>query len=167
MKRIIIMLAGTLLATGAHAQNLTKAQEGRVAVANCYGSCGAGPATVFEQEITLKYLDVLLGTFGVGEYAELENQTASTRAALIEAYEGAACVAVQESAREIDRCRARCVDLERAYGISSAYARTRFLEQYSNTKLRRDTNGLWVDYRNSPDPDTQAFDTACRRFFDD
>lgn len=167
MRRIIIMLAVACLATNTHAQNLTRAQEGRVAVANCYGSCATGPATVFYQEISLKYLDVLLGTVGIGEYAELENQTASTRAGLVDAYESAACVAVQESAREIDRCRARCVDLERAYDVSSAYARTRFLEQYSNTKLRRDTNGLWVDYRNSPDPDTQAFDTACRRFFAD
>ena len=117
--------------------------------------------------MSLKYIDFLIGTNGVGEYAELENQTASTISSLNQAYEHVVCVAAQNSAREIDRCRARCVDLERAYGVSSAYARTRFLEQYSNTKLRRDTNGLWVDYRNSPDPSTQAFDTACRRFLDD
>ena len=165
MKRIIILLAAALVATGAYAQNLTKAQEGRVAVANCYGSCGAGPATVFANGVALKYLDFQLGGIGVGEYAELENLTASAIATLTEAYENAACLAIQESAREIDRCRARCVDLERAYDVTSAFARTRFLEEYSNDKLRQDTNGLWVDYRNSPDPGTQAFDTACRSYF--
>lgn len=68
MKRAIIAtLACLVLTTSAQAQNLTRAQEGRVAVANCYGSCGGGLATRLYNDVGLKYTDVLLGALGIGD----------------------------------------------------------------------------------------------------
>lgn len=145
MKGICIAL-GVLLAMAAGAQtdenrDLTKAEKGREAIANCYSGCMA------EATRNAFRLRAETPTFALFDDGAL-----------------LLCSAVQENLRAIDGCRAECVDLEIVYGVASSLARNRFLEKYSNAKLREEAGDLWVDYRNSPDDDTPEFSDACNRW---
>lgn len=147
--------------------NLTKAEEGRVAISQCYAGCmetaareAARYGAAVERLIELR--------FRIGGFRTL---SIANRNRLETSQENAVCLTLQNAIRLIDACRAGCVDLEAVYGVSSSHARNRFRHELNNDKLdklQRAARGLWIDYQNSPDsddPNSEEFDAACRAFF--
>lgn len=136
---ILVVLSAQALAHEADAEDLTKAERGRVEVSKCYAACHAEAMRERSR------------FFDLPDWVE----------------RAAACEDVQLFARAIDACRSACVDLEGVYGVRTSHARNRFLQVFSGAELQRETRGLWVDYRNSPERGTPEFDAACDRFFGD
>ena len=140
-------LIGALLVSSGQtvAQQLTKAQAGRIAVAQCYTNCTALPYSQSREAARLA-LDV-----NAGEWS-LENSAF------------VACQISQNDAIAGDMCRAGCVDIEAAYGYRSSHIRTRF-HRWLNEFLRDvRTARLWTAWNRYPQPGTDAFIQACARY---
>ena len=147
--RYFALILAVLLPQAISAQNLTKAEEGKVAIANCYAECSRQAHdsvrwTRFE------------ASFNLGPYADKERRLR-------------ACIEYQEHIRVMDTCDKSCLDIVEAYGVKTSHARTRFQRSFVYQRAPLQQAGLWVDYKNSPiligdDPD--AFALACNRFAD-
>lgn len=134
---LFVLVGAQALAQDDQTEDLTKAEKGRVAIAKCYSAC----------------------------FAEAMRERSRLISGSDFVQQAAACEAVQLAARATDACRAECVDLEAVYGVRTSHARNRFIRVLSNAELQRTTDGLWVDYQNSPERGTSEFDAACDRYF--
>lgn len=144
MSRTIGVLMLVCLTLPAAGQNLTRAQEGRVAVAKCYGSCLDGGGQIAAARFVLDGLD---GEWPYGDFLV------------------AACVMLQAGAQSADACRATCLDIEAAYGYRSGHVRARFNRLYQDAIREVRASGLWKGWNNYPRAGTAAFDRACVRHF--
>ena len=142
-----VLLAGALLAGSltVEAQGLTRAQAGRVAVAQCYARC----TELAYNQIQLEARLVLDGEDG---------EWSSTNYALVR------CRLAQIDAIAADACRAGCVDIETAYGVRSSHVRTRY--HWLLNRFLRDmrTSGLWSQWNRFPEENTPQFGRACARY---
>ena len=161
MRKLVLALAG-LFAFQASAQNLTKAEEGRVAIANCYATCMARGERL--ALAGLARLDRLVDLTLNPQFLALD---AEDRAALVVDERELICLLAQEDVRNADACQTGCVDLEVAYDFRRSNARERFNQALRDAKADLSDSGLWVNYRNSPDPGTDAFSAACDEYFSD
>ena len=127
------------------AQNLSRAQAGRVAAAQCYQSCIAmdyGQSSS-NYRITLDALD--------GEWTE-------TNVLLL------VCRSRQYDAQMFDACRASCIDIEKAYGYTGGWIRTRVLYLLNDFLREVKAAGLWNSWNRYPASGTAAFARACVRY---
>ncbi len=151
----------TLLGTPAAAQNLTKGQEGRLAVGQCYATCIDRAQTtalaLFAQ--VDRMTDLLISD----EYHELTTQSQDD---LIRLEETNTCLLAQSHVSGMDGCYAGCLDVEQAYGVSRSSARSRFRESMFAERAALQRVGLWINYRETPTAGAR-FDAACDRYWAD
>ena len=153
-------LAGSLLAaTPAAAQNLTRAQEGRAAVAGCYAACMDRAQTT----VLALYgrADRLADLLISDEYHQLTEDSQNQVERL---EEDAICALAQDHVRALDGCYAGCTDVERAYDTPSALAKGRFRHLYLAERNALQAVGLWDNYSNSATSGA-AFEAACDRYW--
>ena len=161
MRQLVLALAG-LLAFAASAQNLNRAQEGRVAIALCYANCMASG-----ERLTLASLAKIERLTDLLISPQFQALTQDGQAALLEIEQESACLLAQDSVRNADTCQVGCVDLEQAYDVNNSHARNRFREAFQEARNELRDAGLWTDYRTSPEPGTAAFSAACQRYSSD
>ena len=162
MRKVTLPLAlATCLALPATAvaQNLTKSQEGRAAVGRCYTACidKAQTTSLALYERAERLSDLLISD----EYHTL---TDDSQAAVLQLEEYGVCALAQDHVRALDGCYAGCVDVEVAYGVNRAHARSRFHHLYRTERDALRTVGLWSGYENSATSGA-AFDAGCDRFW--
>lgn len=153
-------LACSLLAAApAAAQNLTRAQEGRTAVAGCHAACmdRAQTTSLALYARADRLTDLLISD----EYHEL---TENSQDRLVRLEEDAICALAQDHVRALDGCYAACTDVERAYGTPSALAKGRFRHLYLAERDALQAVGLWDNYSNSATSGA-AFGAACDRYW--
>lgn len=153
-------LACSLLAAApATAQNLTRAQEGRVAIAGCHAACmdRAQTTSLALYERTDRLTDLLISD----EYHALSE---ASQISLVRLEEDAICALAQDHVRALDGCYAGCTDVERAYGSPGALVRGRFRHLYLAERDALQAVGLWNSYSNSATAGA-AFNAACDRYW--
>ena len=156
-------LACSLLAAApAAAQNLTRAQEGRTAVAGCHAACmdRAQTTSLALYARADRLTDLLISD----EYHAL---TEASQNLAVDGEKTYICLLGQDYVRSLDACQAGCVDLEDAYGVRSSHARNRFRDLLARESAVLREVGLWSGYRNSPAGGSDAFAQACSAYWDD
>ena len=179
-----LLLALTAMPALAAAQVLSKAEEARLAVGQCYSACMARLSQgVFESSvppgvIAEPLIDAIVmgpanlgavsgsnsgdeagGGGSDGDYTDddgLEDWVAFSSTEW--------CEEVQDRIRLMDGCNAGCVDVEAAYGAADSEARKRFKRIFAEAREPLEAAGLWTDYASSPAAGTAAFDAACDAF---
>ena len=150
MRRVIhggiLLVALIALTTSVLGQDLTKVEQGRVYVSNCYRQCSFQGFTSGQTLLaTVNYLP---------SYTAIE--------ALY------TCIAAQEHIRNMENCRMQCLDLEEVYKTRKSHARGRFYRFMQDQRATAKAAGLWVDYKNSPSyvapSDVNRFARACVRY---
>ena len=148
-----------LLSAQAWAQ-LNKAQAGREAVGNCYARCyTVASAHALSLVAAVERVSSLAWSMAVSGVDEdgLESIFSDGRTN--------ACHRVVLYMSQADSCYAGCRDVERAYGVKAAEARTRFIHTFNEDRALARQSGLWTDYRTSI-YDGGDFDAACARMFE-
>ena len=153
-------IAGVLLATEtALAQNLTRAQEGRVEAAKCWAQCQ-------HQYQTDRHAEQAYGQWWLDLFINSDlSQFSDNGDAVVRLGAEVACVIEQDTVRAMDACYQSCTDIERAYGNPANLAKSRFRHSYLERRNELRAAGLWDNYNNSPN-DTAAFNRACSRYLD-
>ncbi len=140
------------------AQALTKAQEGRMAVGQCYSACvdtaSKTSALVLDQ---LRYLTTLVLS------QDFYILPTSLQDQVIKEQERTFCLIAQDHIRNMDACHAGCIDVEVVYGVKSSEARNRFHQNFRTELATFKGAGLWIDYRTPVEG--AAFNSACDRLF--
>lgn len=164
MKAPTHLFAAALLATMATyaaAQNVNRAEEGRAAAAQCYGTCVDRAQTT--SLALYRRADRLTDLVISDEYFELNDESQDN---LVRLEEDAICALAQDHVRALDACNATCTDVERAYGSPSSLARSRFREIFYAERDALRAVGLWgTSYRDLPTAGA-AFTNACGRFWE-
>ena len=164
MKTLLsIFLLAAVLPQWANAQILTKAEQGRIAVAQCYSSCmdrldRSGKYAFDYMQQFLLHVDSL-------DYRLLsEDDKESANSNAIEN----ACELAVSSVRIANACYGECLDVEAVYGEQQSHAKDRFLFVYENDRDILRQAGLWKDYNNSPDSieDPEEWVKACFNLLD-
>ena len=160
MKETLLIFALALATVAAQAENLTKRQEGRVAIAQCYSACmdrSQRTALALYERVD-RLSDLLISD----EYFAL---TAASRDDVVALEETSICALAQDHVRGMDACHVGCVDVEMAYGVGLSHARTRFLHTFNAERNALRDVGLWAGHANSPSSGP-LFDNACDRYWD-
>ena len=150
-----------LAAASTEAQTLSRAEAGRVAVANCYATCMDRAQTT--SLALYARVDRITDLVISDEYFELNDES---QRQLVRLEEDAICALAQDHVRALDGCYNACTDIERAYGSPSALARGRFRHLFIAERDALRAVGLWgSSYTNAPTSGA-AFDAACGRYWD-
>lgn len=150
-----------LAAASIEAQTLSRAEAGRVAVANCYATCMDRAQTT--SLALYARVDRITDLVISDEYFELDD---NSQAQVVRLEEDAICALAQDHVRALDGCYNACTDIERAYGSPSALARGRFRHLFIAERDALRAVGLWgSSYTNAPTSGA-AFDAACGRYWD-
>ena len=147
MRHITALLLLGALALPVSGQHLSRQQAGRVAVAQCYAQC----TEMAYAQIPARARLTLDGLAGEWNYAEF----------LL-----AVCVVIQSDVQALDMCRAGCLDIEAAYEWRSSHIRSRFVAAYNATVRDARVAGLWNQWNDFPDTDSDRFARACARYFE-
>lgn len=149
------------LVSVAHAQTLTKAEEGRKEVGNCYRICladGGGDGDSW----TIAWQDQFWAN-----WRDSATWTDEEWTSFLTDWKQTGCARIQAELLEAYGCRYACHDVEQAYGVTSSSARSVFLRSYNSLVADLQANGLWVtNDRDYPRPGTDAFNTACEYAYD-
>ena len=161
-KSILPFTLATCLAlpTIAAAQNLSKFQEGRVAVGQCYASCMNKAQTT--ALALYKRIDRLSDLLISDEYHKL-TEASQNHAVRLE--EDAVCALAQDHVRALDGCHAGCLDVEVAYDVDRSIARSRFRHVFIAARNELRDVGLWDNYQNSATSGSD-FNAGCDRFWE-
>ena len=143
------------------AQNLGKGEEGRAAVGQCYAACmdKAFQSASTTQEKSTRLTELMISD----DFFLLTNDSQDE---FIRLYRLDVCLLAQNHVRGIDACYAGCVDVERAYGVGSTNARSRFHRLLRDDRQALQDVGLWRDYRTFPVFGSGEFEDACDRLYD-
>ena len=145
------------LASGANAQTLSKAEEGRKEVGNCYRMCmdddGGG------QRLWIVAWRDQFWTNWRGSTTWTDEEWTS----FLTDWKQTGCANRQAELLEAYGCRYACFDVEQAYGVTSSSARSVFLRSYNRSIANLQSSGLWVtNDRDYPRPGTDAFSASTR-----
>lgn len=158
---IFALVIGLSLAFNANAQTLTKAEEGRKEVGECYRLCMADDAGG-GRLVTIAWLDQYWAN-----WRDSGTWTDEQWTSFLTEWKRLGCAIIQDGLVETYGCRYACYDVEQAYGVSTASARSVFLRAYNNLTAELKESGLWVtNDRDYPRSGTAAFNTACDSVFD-
>ena len=144
------------------AQNLGRAEEGRLVVGQCYATCmdKALQSAATTQEKSTRLTELLISD----DFFQL---TDDSQDEFIRLYRLDVCLLAQNHVRGIDACYAGCVDAERAYGVGGTNARSRFYRLLRDDRRALQDAGLWTDYRTFPVFGSYEFEDACERLYED
>ena len=149
------------LASVAHAQTLTKAEEGRKEVGNCYRMCMADDGGDGDSW-TIAWQDQFWAN-----WRDSATWTDEEWTGFLTDWKQTGCARIQAELLEAYGCRHACYDVERAYHFTSSAARRVFLRSYKDLMDDLQASGLWVtNDRDYPRPGTGAFNTACENAYD-
>ena len=156
----LALVVSLSLAFAANAQTLTKEEEGRKEVGKCYRTCMVDDVGG-TRAAAIAWLDQYWANWrDSGAWTEEEWSRFLTE------WKRTGCVMAQAELLEAYGCRYACFDVEQAYGVSAASARSVFLRAYNSAIAQLRLSGLWVNNdRDYPRPGTDAFNTACENFF--
>ena len=157
----VLCWAAALGTATASAQNLDKAEEGRVAVGQCYATCmeKAFRSASNTQEKSTRLTELMISD----DFFQL---TDDSQDEFIRLYRLDVCLLAQNHVRGVDACYAGCVDVERAYGVGGTNARSRFYRLLSDDRHALQDVGLWQDYRTFPVFGSGEFEDACERLYE-
>ena len=162
----IAILVSALAGAQPSTQSITTAQEGRLAVAQCYSDCIALAAEsdhVYNalMQAELSSFRRTLADVGAGNRRQADaNGQRDDFVALL-------CSSKQAWLYEAESCRSGCLDVEAVYPSTPSNARKTFNEALNRSKATLGRSGLWVrDYASSPKAGTPRFDAACQRHMD-
>ena len=132
----------------ASAQELTKDEQGLVAISQCYSTCmdRAMPIVWALEEDEDRY--------------RTNPETISRQQ-----YTESSCENLQYAIHSMDTCQAGCRDLETVYGTIKSYARSRYFFIFNDLRTKLAASGLWTNYRDFPELGTTAFEIACDRVY--
>lgn len=160
MKAPLIAAAVALTAFATFAENLTKRQEGRVAIAQCYATCmDRSQRTALALYARVDRLSDLIVS---DEYFALNS---ASRDSVVRFEETAICALAQDHVRGMDACHVGCVDVEFAYGVNTSHARGRFLHVLNTERGALQDVGLWNGHARAP-ASGPRFDAACDRYWE-
>lgn len=149
-----------LLCTPSWAQNLTKAEEGRALLGQCYSAC-----TLQAEAGTAREIALVAQLWESWRDANNYGWSQETFDAFLDGWKGAACQVTQNSVIAASACREGCVDIERVYGTSTSLARSTFNYTFNEFIDELKQSGLWLtNVRDAPKQGTAAFEEACDRF---
>ena len=149
------------LASGVNAQTLTKAEEGRKEVGNCYRMCMADDGGG-RRLWNIAWLDQFWAN-----WRDSVTWTDEEWTSFLTDWKQTGCANVQAELLEAYGCRYACYDVEQAYGVTSSSARSVFLRAYRSLVADLQASGLWVtNDRDYPRPGTDAFNAACEIAYD-
>ena len=160
MKTLKLVATCVALGAGAHDASLERQEAGRAVVGQCYSRC-LDELYRFGQEFVEQQERLLAMAVQVEDALLWSDYGRSLEEAFLGYGADALCVTAQNYARLGDTCQAGCVDVELAYGVRAASARTRFNYDFGRDKAVLAEVGLWTGYRTSPVAGTPAFDAAC------
>ena len=157
----VLCWATALGTVTANAQNLDKADEGRVAVGQCYATCmdKALQSASTTQEKSTRLTELMISD----DFFQL---TDDSQDEFIRLYRLDVCLLAQNHVRGVDACYAGCVDVERAYGVGGTNARSRFYRLLRDDRQALQDVRLWQDYRTFPVFGSGEFEDACERLYD-
>ena len=148
------------LASGVDAQTLTKIEEGRKEVGNCYRMCLADDGGG-RRLWNIAWLDQFWAS-----WRDSATWTDEEWTSFLTHWKRTGCANVQAELLEAYGCRCACEDVERAYGFFSSAAQWVFLHYYDSLVADLRASGLWVtNERDYPRPGTDAFNTACENAY--
>ena len=149
MKRKTFAVLSMLSALSVNAQDLTRAEQGRLDVTRCYITCADQIGRLVP------------GYFGSALAAE-------TVPSVGLGFGPVWCQSVQLMMNVGDTCQAGCRDVEDVYGNTKSWAKTRYRRLFYDLKADVVESGLWTAYNNYPDVDDSpwAFSQACDRYLD-
>ena len=144
------------------AENLSKAEEGRVAVGQCYARCmdKAFQSIAATQKNSTRLNELMISD----DFFQL---TDDSQDEFIRLYRLDVCLLAQNHVRGIDACDAGCVDIETAYDVGGTNARSRFYRLLRDDRLALQDAGLWTDYRTFPVFGSYEFEDACESLYED
>ncbi len=149
------------LASGASAQTLTKAEEGRKEVGNCYRMCMA------EDGGGRRLWNIAWRDQFWTNWRDSVTWTDEEWTSFLTDWKQTGCANVQAELFEAYSCRYACYDVEQAYGVTTSSARSVFLRSYRSLVADLQASGLWVaNDRDYPRPGTDAFNAACENAYD-
>ena len=150
---LLLVVAGMF--NPVRAQELTKNEEGNVALGQCYSGC----------------MDIYQGHYEAynAKLRWIEDWFAAAVQALSQDYiEGyldhddyLECDDLRMEIRTMEACNVQCINVNEAYPNSSSSVKARFLTVYNAWKGDAVSAGLWTSYADSPAFGSDAFDTAC------
>ena len=158
---VLAVVVCLFLASGVDAQTLTKDEEGRKEVGNCYRMCitdagGDGDSW------TIAWQDQFWAN-----WRDSATWTDEEWTSFLTDWKQTGCAKIQAELLEAYGCRYACFDVEQAYGVTSSAARRVFLRSYKDLMEDLQASGLWVtNDRDYPRPGTGAFNTACENAYD-
>ena len=159
MRAIVFALCLVLTAT-ASAQTLTKEEEGRVAIGQCYRACMTD--NLADDRLAVVHLmDQLWENYRESTLSQEEWSL------FVNEFETITCTLLQSRFLEAYTCLWGCRDVEVAYGVKISSARNVFYRAYNRAKSDLQSSGLWVtDDRDYPEVGTPEFTAACDNLFD-
>ena len=154
MKNAILAVTLMMASAPALAQNLTKAEEGKVQVAQCYSACMEHyrDLGIAEFEWWDRFWRLLISE-------DFNLQTPEDAQDLFDLKQLELCVVQQGITRTLDACQGGCRDLEAVYGAQTSLAKNRYTRIIRDT--RANSEGLWKEWHNSPSADSAEFARQC------
>ena len=144
--RRLFALAFALSTVGAAGQ--ADNVDGLVAVAQCYTACSLNRHRSLEN---IAEATIALDTITMSQ----------------KDWESHLCSLAELHVEGNDACYYGCVDIEKATGLRTSLARTRFITQLRRDRKLLEEAGLWKDYRSVSETwfGSPEFETACDAFF--
>ena len=178
--RLLVLITFAAGSAGAAAQVLSKSEEARRAVGQCYSACmariGRGSLEAVTPALVASPpgMGPIGGIFGPDfEDANEDDDDTGGDDYDDESWPGflafsnsALCGESQNQIRLMDGCDAGCMDVEAAYPATESEARKRFKHLFAEARKPLEAAGLWIDYDTSPAQGTPAFEQACDRFME-
>ena len=151
MLKIVATVALVYAAVGASAQStLTKAQEGRKEVGQCYSTCTERYAKGFSAAAIgfSKWWEIGISD----DYLNLDR---ASQESTTDALELTYCALLAAALEDMRSCRDGCADVEVAYSYRISHARTRFLRLFDSEMASAEEIDFcddWVDLTGSDGP---------------
>ncbi len=158
--RACLVLSVMFVSAAVQAQSLTKQQEARAELGQCYARCYARGE---ESSQALSLLDILYKSL-----RDSDTWTQQAWEAFAQLMRETTCALVLEKAQMLHACQSGCYDMEQAYGSKNSTARTVFMHEFNKMANELAEAGLWRrdNWRNPPELGTAAFTNACNRHID-
>ena len=157
IKHIASVLLGVLLTASTSAEELTRQEQGRVAVSQCYAACTDGwyESWVEATDKVESVVDIIVSDgFSYLSYSD--------QVEIVIAARNLICLEINVFVRRIDACRAGCIDVQQSYGeVPRSYIRNRFSRMYTKARDNAQRLGLWNDWNR--DVNVEA---ACERAYE-
>ena len=149
MRKKTFAVLSMLSALSVNAQDLTKAEQGRLDVTRCYITCADQIGRMVPAYFSTALISESTHSVDFG-------------------YREVWCESLQIMMNTADTCQAGCRDLEQVYGPVKSYAKTRYQRFFYDIKADLVESGLWTAYNDYPRSNNSpwAFSQACDRYLD-